>query len=408
MKPTTTPWVCLLMAALLIPGRAQAQDQAPGSNLAILVEVLNGTDDPQFQLDVLKGLSEGLKGQRQVPMPKGWEQIETRLGQSANTEIRAHAQSLSLTFGSTRALTELRKTLTNNSAGLSARRMALDALLGAKDSGLAPLLQQLLKDVSLRAAAVRALAAYEDTRTPASILAVYSSLTTAEKRDALNTLASRAAFAKPLLAAVGHGSVSAKDLTADVVRQLRNLKIAEIDQELQKVWGVARDSNADKQKEIAKYRAVYRAGGSQPGDASRGRVVFARICVQCHTLFEVGGKVGPDLTGSNRADLEYILQNIVDPNAVIPNEYRTSTLETKDDRIITGIANAQDEKAVTILTANETLVIPNNEIKSLRQSDVSMMPEGLLQLLNDQEIRDLIYYLGRPGQVPLTTAPNNQ
>lgn len=396
------------MGALLILGQAQAQDQAPGSNLAILVEVLNGTDDPQFQLDVLKGLSEGLKGQRQVPMPKGWEQIETRLGQSANTEIRAHAQSLSLTFGSTRALTELRKTLTNNSAELSARRMALDALLGAKDSGLAPLLQQVLKDVSLRAAAVRALAAYEDTQTPASILAVYSSLTTAEKRDALNTLASRAVFAKPLLAAVGRGSVSAKDLTADVVRQLRNLKIAEIDQELQKVWGVARDSNADKQKEIAKYRAVYRAGGSQPGDASRGRVVFARICVQCHTLFEVGGKVGPDLTGSNRADLEYILQNIVDPNAVIPNEYRTSTLETKDERIITGIANAQDEKAVTILTANETLVIPNNEIKSLRQSDVSMMPEGLLLLLNDQEIRDLIYYLGRPGQVPLTTAPNNQ
>ena len=56
--------------------------------------------------------------------------------------------------------------------------------------------------------------------------------------------------------------------------------------------------------------------------------------------------------------------------------------------------------AVTVLTANETLVIPRNEIKSLQGSDISMMPEGLLANLGDQEVRDLIYYLSRPAQVP--------
>ena len=105
--------------------------------------------------------------------------------------------------------------------------------------------------------------------------------------------------------------------------------------------------------------------------------------------------------GSNRGDLEYILQNIVDPNAVIPNEYRTWNLETKDDRAITGIVTRQDDNAVTIITANETLVIPRNEVASLVQGELSMMPEGLLQSLSEGEVCDLIAYLKQPGQVPL-------
>jgi putative heme-binding domain-containing protein len=175
----------------------------------------------------------------------------------------------------------------------------------------------------------------------------------------------------------------------------------EVDQSIQKVWGAFRESDADKQQEIGRYKKIYQAGGSTPGDASRGRAVFAKTCAQCHTLFDVGGKVGPDLTGSNRGDTDYILQNMVDPNAVIPNDYRSSTIEMKDDRIIIGIVKTQDDKSVTVVTANDLLTLPRGEIKSQRQSDISMMPEGLLTQLSEQEVRDLIYYLSRPGQVPL-------
>src|SRR5204863_4564253 len=129
--------------------------------------------------------------------------------------------------------------------------------------------------------------------------------------------------------------------------------------------------------------------------------VFTRTCQQCHTLFDTGGKVGPDLTGSNRGELDYILQNIVDPNAVIPNDYKAWTLETTDDRSISGILKQHDDKSVTLVSANETLVIPRAEIKSLKESALSMMPEGLLQTCTDQEVRDLIYYLRSPAQAPL-------
>ncbi len=390
--------VCVL---LLVAPVLRAQNDPDNDPLPMLVQVLRGTADPEFQCDILRGLSAAFKGRRQVPMPKGWEAVEAQLEGSSNAEVRALAQSLSLTFGSTRALVTLRKTASDRSANSNARRTALNSLLDAKDAGLPPLLQLLLNDADLRGAAVRGLAAYDDPKTAASILAAYDSLDGSEKRDALNTLASRAAFAQPLLAAIAQGTIPRNALTAEIIRQLRNLKNAGIDADLQKVYGVIRESSADKQQEIERYKRIYRAGGSQPGDGPRGRAVFARICQQCHTLFETGGKVGPDLTGSNRADLDYILQNIIDPNAVIPNDYRASTVEMKDGRSLTALVKQQDDKSVTVITQNETLTLPRNEIQSLQQSELSMMPEGLLAPLTDQETRDLLYYLSRTGQVPL-------
>jgi putative heme-binding domain-containing protein len=107
------------------------------------------------------------------------------------------------------------------------------------------------------------------------------------------------------------------------------------------------------------------------------------------------------LTGSNRGDLNYLLENIVDPNAVIPNDYKAWNLETTDDRVISGILKTQDEKSVTLLTATEALTLPRSDIKSLKEGTLSMMPEGLLQNLGEQEVRDLVYYLRGPAQAPL-------
>lgn len=366
-----------------------------------LTQLLLQSADTQFQLDVLRGMSDALKGQRRVAMPQGWSAVETKLSGSSNPQVQALAQSLSLTFGSETALASLKTTLMDTAAKPEARRAALDSLLGTRDPSLPPLMQSLLRDPVMRGAALRGLAGYDDPRTPDAILQAYAALSDGEKRDALNTLASRPAFASPLMVAMGDGRVPRNALTAEIIRQLRSLKNAAVDQQLTTVYGTVRDSSADQQKEIEKYKRLYRAGGSTPGDGPRGRVVFNRICAQCHTLFDSGGKVGPDITGANRGDLDYVLQNILDPNAVIPNDYRASTVETRDGRSITGIVRQQDDKSVTIVTQTEVLVLPKPEIQSQQLSELSMMPEGLLTPLQDQEVRDLIYYLGRPGQVNL-------
>ena len=375
------------------------------SALPALVQVLRQTDDPQFQFDVLKGMSDGLKGRREVKMPAGWEELTGKLLKSPNPQVRELAQSLSLTFGSAPALASLRQILLDPRAATVSRMAALQSLLQAKDRSLAGLFEQLLKDPALRSSALRGMANYDDSKIPPTILVAYRSLSPTEKKDALGTLASRVAFAQPLLTAVAAKTIPTRDLTADLVRQLRNLKDKEINDQVEKLWGVARDSEADKLAEIAKYKSMLQS--KPPGHPDRGRLVFSRICQQCHTLFDTGGKVGPDITGSNRRDLDYVLQNVIDPNAVIPNDYRTSTLETRDDRVITGIVTRKDDNAVTIIVPGEEILVPRNEIKSLTQGEVSMMPEGLLQAMSEDEVCDLIAYLKSPSQVPLpaTTHP---
>lgn len=387
----------LCFACLVLPARAQDDDPLPA-----LVQVLGTSDDPQFHVDILKGMSDGLKGRRRVTMPAGWEEIAAKLAKSQNAQVRELVQSLSVTFGSASALAALKQTLADPKAEPKARQAALDVLLAARETGLAELLRSLLQDPGVRAGALRGLAGFEEEKTPSAILGVYTSLSASEKKDALNTLVSRAVFAKPLLAAVGNKTVPAKDLTADLVRQLRQFKDAELNALVTQLWGAVRDSDAEKLADIARFKKLVVT--RPPGEGRKGRAVFARVCQQCHTLFEVGGKVGPDITGSNRGDLDYILQNIVDPNAVIPNEYQTWNLETKDDRSITGIVKEQNDNAVTIVTANETLVIPRAEVASLQRGQLSMMPEGLLQALSEEEICHLIAYLKQPAQVPLPEA----
>jgi len=385
--------------------RRTAALNTPEAFTAITKSLLRLSSDQQ-RLDALNGLSAAIKGQRRVAMPADWPAVETALANSANPGIRAQMQSLSLTFGSTTALTSLRKTLMDKATDVAARKLAFDSLLSVKDAELPALLRQLLSDADMRGSALRGLGTYDDAQTPDAILPLYSSLSATHKRDARNTLAGRPAYAQRLLAAAEANQIPKSDLTADLIQQLRNLKNPEVDALLAKVWGAARESSADMKAEIARVRNIFHGGGSQPGDAQRGRTVFTKICLPCHTMFGAGGQVGPDLTGSNRGDLDYILENMVDPNAVIPNDYLSWNIETKDERSITGILKAQTEHAVTVMTANETITLPRNEIAFMEQGKLSMMPEDLLKPLTEQEIRDLIIYLRQTVQVPMIATPD--
>jgi len=390
------------MAAVLVLAVAGAGGpMAAADPLARMAALLAETNDAQVQLDVLRGMGAGLRGQRRLPMPDGWPAVESRLGTNANAEIRTLVQTLSLTFGSEGALRGLRATAADTTASAESRRTALDSLFGARDPGLVGLLQGLVADPAVRGQAIRQLASFDDARTPGLVLGEYARLAGTERRDALATLASRVAYAGPLMAAVANGTVPRTDLTAELIRQLRNLHDAAIDARIVAVWGVMKDTSPDMTKEVARYKSMYWKGGSTPGDASRGRVVFNAVCAQCHRLFDSGGAVGPDITGSNRADLEYLLQNILFPNAVIPNEYRQSLVETKDGRVVGGIVKGREGGTLLVQTANALERIPQADIAKVDQSENSMMPEGLLAQLQEPQVRDLLYYLSRPGQVPL-------
>jgi putative heme-binding domain-containing protein len=387
----------LTLAALVyLPATVRGAD-----HLSALAAVLVESNDPAVQLDILRGISAGLRGQQRLAMPAGWAAVETRLGGSPNSDIRTLVQTLSLTFGSESAMQALRGTAGNAQAAPEARRTALDSLLAARDPGLVGLLQGLISDPVVRPQAIRQLASFDDPKTPGLVLGQYAKLSVGERRDALNTLASRVAYARPLLEAVAAGQVARTDLTAELIRQLRNLKNEEVNRRITAVWGVMQDTSPDMAKEVEKFKALYWKGGSTPGDASRGRVVFNQVCAQCHRLFDAGGAVGPDITGANRSDLDYLLQNILYPNAVIPNEYRQTLIELKDGRVVSGIVKGKEGNTLLVQTANALERIAEAEVVKQEQAENSMMPEGLIAQLPEVQIRDLLYYLGRPGQVPL-------
>jgi putative heme-binding domain-containing protein len=142
-------------------------------------------------------------------------------------------------------------------------------------------------------------------------------------------------------------------------------------------------------------------------DPSHGRLLFSKACSQCHVLFGEGGKVGPELTGAQRGDLGYLLENLVDPNATLGDDYRMIIFALADGRVINGLVAEQTGRTVTIQTPTDRLVVPRDEIEEQRRSDLSLMPEGLLDPLEEREVADLVRYLQGPGQVPLPegTAP---
>lgn len=380
-----------------------------GSSEAIdlLVAKLSKTRDVSSQLALLQGLRDGLKGRREVAMPAAWNTAFEQLGRSDNADVRNQALSLAVTFGDPKAFDELRKVAATVSAKPAQRQEALNTLLAAKDKQLAPVLLKLLDDSSLRGGALRGLAAYDEPSTPNAILAVYGSLNSDERRDALNTLASRPAYGKALLDAVAAKKVPAAHVSADLVRQLRNLRDKDLDKTIADVWGVVRTTPADRAKLIADTKKKLTQPYQPPRDLALGRAVFVKTCAQCHVLFGTGGKVGPEITGANRASLDYLLENILDPSAVIPKEYAASLIELKNGRVVTGIVKDQTPAALTVATANETLTIPRDDVRSIDPSDVSMMPDDLLKPLKEEEIRALIAYLQSPAQVPILATADN-
>jgi putative heme-binding domain-containing protein len=390
---------CLLLIILLAPTLTRADDGGGDDTIALLISVLKDTPDPAAQADMLKGMNAAMEGKRSVKMPAGWAELYPKLAQSSNEEVRKQAAKLSAIFGDQSTLDAMRKTALDTTKPADERAKALDSLIGKGQPSLPALLQSLLKDPVLSEAALKGLAGTDDPKTPAAILAAYPDLTLPAKRAAINTLSFRPAYAKALMQAVKEDKIPKKDLTAYTVRQLRSFGDKEIDAWTTQIWGVARTSSQEKLAQIAKYKAILTPEALKKGDPVAGRAFFSKTCMQCHTLYGVGGKVGPDLTGSNRQDIDYLMVNIVDPSAVIAKDYMVSNIYMKDGDAYSGIITKEDDHAISVTVESGVQILQREDIKEIRRSELSMMPEGLLTPLSNQELINLVSYLRTTSQV---------
>ncbi|HUP77860.1 MAG TPA: dehydrogenase, partial [Pirellula sp.] len=136
---------------------------------------------------------------------------------------------------------------------------------------------------------------------------------------------------------------------------------------------------------------ILRTGSGNP---KQGKIQFTQHCGRCHRLFEEGGGIGPDLTPFARDNLERMLVNIINPNLEIREGFENNVVLTSDGRVITGFLADKDEQVVIIRGADgQNVVLQKDAIDEIKAISLSVMPEGTLKQLEDQQLRDLFAYL---------------
>ncbi|MBI5774616.1 MAG: c-type cytochrome [Verrucomicrobia bacterium] len=360
-----------------------------------------------FQADILAGLADGLTGWRKAKKPSVWDSFAKKLAGSANPSIADRVRDLSVLFGDGRALDAVKRIALDGRADMSARKSALLTLIENKPPDLRTICEQLLGTRFLNAVAVRGLAQFDDPAIGDKLAKSYRSFHQTERGAVMETLVSRPAFAKALLNEVATGKIPRTEVSAFHARQIRSFNDRALNEQLAKAWGELRDSAADKQQLITTLKKQLTPTTLAKADKSNGRAVFALLCANCHRLYGAGGEVGPDLTGTGRDNLDYLLDNIADPSAVVSADFRMTVVELKDGRVFNALITAKTDRTLTLKTMTETLTVERADLAKQQESTLSIMPEGLLEALTPEQQRDLLAYLMQMTQVPLPSAANS-
>lgn len=252
---------------------------------------------------------------------------------------------------------------------------------------------QLFDDQTRRNQAIRELAAYDDPKIASAILKPYSRYLADDRQAAIATLSARVSYAGPLLRAMKRGQVKPGDMSAYYARQIFNLGDEGLNKLLEEVWGQLRQSPKEKQQLVAFWQSKLTPEILADATISNGKAMFEKTCVSCHAIYGEGGTLGPHLDGSDRKNLYYLLENLIDPSAVLPQDYRMNVITLADGRVLSGNIAAKTRHTITLAGLESAEVIPISEIVEQKQLDQSVMPEGLLQTMSEQDVIDLIAFL---------------
>jgi putative heme-binding domain-containing protein len=268
-----------------------------------------------------------------------------------------------------------------------------------KSASLGLVLVENSKSEKVREAALASLRHYPRNQTAERLIEFYPKLNRRLQTLALNLLSSRPAWARLLLEAVNAGHIEAKDVTLENLRQIAAMEDTILNQQIERRWGkIQPDSPEEKRNTINSLKLLLIPSGTvgreTKGNFAAGKKAFETACANCHKLFGKGNSVGPDLTSADRKSVDSLLANIVTPSAYIRPEYVSFSAELKNDSVIDGLMAEATPSAITLLDRNNTRqLLARDQIRELRESAVSLMPEGLLEALPPQQVIDLFAYL---------------
>lgn len=342
---------------------------------------------------LLDAFRAGLAGRARVDAPQDWSTIEKQLRASKNAEVVFAVDALGVLFGDGAALADLRTMAGNGELEPVTREEAIRALAAAKDEEAVPVFFNLLGDRAVADAAIRALVSFDHKDTAKRLLKQMGALRDGNRSLAIDTLASRESYALELIEAIDAGEVDSRELTASQVRQLLALGNARIQKVLESKWGVVQETPEAKLAAIERWKKELTQESLAGAKLEDGAALFKKSCATCHKLYSEGLTIGPDLTGANRSNLDYLLMNIIDPSSVVPKQFTTSIIALHNGRVITGVVVGETEKAITVQTDKEQLTLATEDIEQRRNSGKSLMPDGMIDALTPDQVRDLFAFM---------------
>jgi putative heme-binding domain-containing protein len=357
-------------------------------------EFLKRSPDKSYDQVLVDGFYQGLLGRDLIHLPRsliklvsekepnsqGFE-LALRSGDFSNLDeaidmLREEEQPLNVRLRLVHLLGELRP------------EPALPALLALIQSGSSP--------GSLKQEAIHAVKKFDDPEIGEKMAAIYPGIRadTYVREEAIRLFASRPDRAAAFFAAIRESKVIHKeDVPYSLARRFYMLEEESIPEMAEEIWPESKLLTAkEKTEAIASYKRQVRSG---KGDALAGRQLFLQTCGSCHRLDTGGGNIGPDLTGYDRSDLDYWLLHTVDPHAGIREGFETVEIETHTGRKIWGKLEKDEggTKYIRPPLGGKGESLPDSEIREMRILDLSIMPERLLEPLNEQQVRDLFAYI---------------
>ena len=403
---SSTTWQLPMMQQILISRLARRYaaegSQAGYAACARLLDLAPTDRDVDL---VLSGIAQAFSGRRHKVVPAPLENPLARLLSVRQTDL--NVLQIGLSVGSVTARQRALVQVLDTSTAIP-NRVAMIRSLGETgvETSIRPLLGLLASDepATVQSAAISAVGYFSDPGIADHVLAVFSGMPDSVQARAIELLCSRSSWALKLLEAVDKKQIQSTRVPLIQLRQLADQGEAEIKSLISKHWGkVQAATPLEKQGRIT---AITQMLGRRGGDTVRGLQLFRKICANCHKLHGEGEQVGPDLTGAERKDRRKLLSNLVDPNAVVRQQFIAHVAVTNNGRVITGLLADSTAETVTLLDAkNKRTVLNRNDLDELRESPISLMPDNLLEPLTDQEIRDLFAYLQTDRQVTPASSP---
>jgi putative membrane-bound dehydrogenase-like protein len=307
------------------------------------------------------------------------------------------ATVISLWWNDATAATHARQIVSDASANVATRSMLMKALAGEKSAENLPSFSAFLRDnaapVRLRLIAANALGTMDD---PAAATALVDTYPTAEPADLkpiiIDALSQSKAGAAALLAAVADKKIPVGQVTENHARKIAGYNDPDLSKQLASTFGTIRnDRNPERAAVAEKYKKIVLSHPA--GNPLAGQKVFSAKCMQCHTIYGKGGEVGPDLTGVGRDNLDLVLSNVLDPNLVVGKPYYQWIVKLKNGNSQSGILAEESDKQLVLKDGTQRITIPRQDIAKMKETSLSMMPEGLENTMSEPEFIDLVAFL---------------